>query len=216
MFWPCPGRRPSAKPRSERAPDRTPQQQCGDRPYHFVVHGLWPQYERGFPRECQVPAPRLNRNIMSSMLDLMPSPRLVFNEWDEHGTCSGLGPQGYFDAVRKSYDTTKIPDKFLNVTNYLMVTPDEVEEAFVAANPGHVARGDRGHLRHAAAERSAHLHDQGFAVSRLPGGRPPRLPARQDRDAAGPRQRIISRRSCGLTGSNAARKDAAFSVQGRA
>ena len=25
---------------------------------------------------CQVPAPRLNRNIVSSMLDLMPSPRL--------------------------------------------------------------------------------------------------------------------------------------------
>ncbi len=38
--------------------------------------------------------------------------------------------------MRKSYDTTKIPDKFLNITNYLMVTPDEVEDAFVAANPG--------------------------------------------------------------------------------
>jgi ribonuclease T2 len=120
----------------ERAPDRTPQQQCSSRPYHFVVHGLWPQYERGFPRDCQVPAPRLNRNIVSSMLDVMPSPRLVFNEWDRHGTCSGLGQQGYFDTVRKSYDTTKIPDKFLNITNYLMVTPDEVEDAFVKANPG--------------------------------------------------------------------------------
>jgi ribonuclease T2 len=121
---------------TERSPDRVPQQQCSARPYHFVVHGLWPQYERGFPRDCQVPAPRLNRDIMSSMLDLMPSPRLVFNEWDRHGTCSGLGPQGYFDAVRKSYDMTKIPDKFLNVRSYLMVTPDEVEDAFVAANPG--------------------------------------------------------------------------------
>ena len=121
---------------TERSPDRVPQQQCSARPYHFVVHGLWPQYEHGFPRDCQVPAPRLNRDIMSSMLDLMPSPRLVFNEWDRHGTCSGLGPQGYFDAVRKSYDLTKIPEKFLKVTSYMMVTPDEVEEAFVAANPG--------------------------------------------------------------------------------
>jgi ribonuclease T2 len=120
----------------ERTPDRAPQQQCGERPYHFVVHGLWPQYERGFPRDCRVPAPRLNRNIVSSMLDLMPSPRLVFNEWDRHGTCSGLEPQAYFDAVRKSYASVKIPDKFLNVTNYLTVTPDEVEDAFVAANPG--------------------------------------------------------------------------------
>ncbi len=23
--------------------------QCGTRPYSFVVHGLWPQYEKGFP-----------------------------------------------------------------------------------------------------------------------------------------------------------------------
>ena len=62
--------------------------QCRGRPYSFVVHGLWPQHERGFPRDCQVPAPRLNRNTMTSMLDLMPAPRLVYHEWDQHGTCS--------------------------------------------------------------------------------------------------------------------------------
>src|SRR5436190_23403031 len=43
-------------------------EQCSTaRPYSFVVHGLWPQYESGFPRDCQVPAPRLNRSIMTSM-----------------------------------------------------------------------------------------------------------------------------------------------------
>src|SRR5262245_7548657 len=62
-------------------------EQCGDRPYSFVVHGLWPQYERGFPEFCQTPAPRLSRNIVSSMLDLMPCPQLIFREWDRHGTC---------------------------------------------------------------------------------------------------------------------------------
>src|ERR1700687_6514911 len=41
--------------------------QCGPRPFSFVVHGMWPQYERGFPEFCQVPWPRLNRNIVSSM-----------------------------------------------------------------------------------------------------------------------------------------------------
>ena len=66
------------------------------RPYSFVVHGLWPQYERGFPEYCQNPAPRLDRNIVSSMLDLMPAPRLIFHEWDKHGTCSGLGRSGLF------------------------------------------------------------------------------------------------------------------------
>src|ERR1700729_2986492 len=42
-----------------------PDPQCGPRPYSFVVHGLWPQYERGFPEFCQVPAPRLNRGTVS-------------------------------------------------------------------------------------------------------------------------------------------------------
>jgi ribonuclease T2 len=50
----------------ERGPP--PQQQCSARPYSFVVHGLWPQYEHGFPEYCQVPAPRIDRNIVSSML----------------------------------------------------------------------------------------------------------------------------------------------------
>lgn len=120
----------------ERNGGRSNLQQCGERPYSFVVHGLWPQYERGFPRECQVPAPRLNRNIVNSMLDLMPSPRLVFNQWDRHGTCSGLNGQQYFDLVRKARETVKIPDQFHDLTGYKMVTPAEVEQAFVDANPG--------------------------------------------------------------------------------
>jgi ribonuclease T2 len=120
----------------ERNGGRSNQQQCGERPYAFVVHGLWPQFERGFPRECQVPAPRLNRNIVNSMLDLMPSPRLVFNQWDRHGTCSGLNGQQFFDTVRKARESVKIPDQFHDLSGYKMVTPDEVEQAFVDANPG--------------------------------------------------------------------------------
>jgi len=112
-------------------------EQCATaRPYSFVVHGLWPQYERGFPKDCEVPAPRLNRNIMTSMLDLMPAPRLVFHEWDTHGTCSGLGQQGYFDLVRKARETVKIPEPYTAPKATMTVTPDEVEEAFVKINPG--------------------------------------------------------------------------------
>jgi ribonuclease T2 len=62
---------------AERNFGRRPSQQCSGRPYSFVVHGLWPQHEKGFPEYCQVPAPRLNRNIVSSMLDLMPAPGLI-------------------------------------------------------------------------------------------------------------------------------------------
>jgi ribonuclease T2 len=89
---------------AERGSARGPTLQCGARPYSFVVHGLWPQYDKGFPEYCQVPAPRLYRGIVSSMLDLMPAPRLIYNEWDKHGTCSGLAPRAYFDTVRKARD----------------------------------------------------------------------------------------------------------------
>jgi ribonuclease T2 len=120
---------------------REAREQCGGRPYSFVVHGLWPQYERGFPRDCQVPAPRLNRNLMTSMLDLMPAPRLVYRQWDNHGTCSGLSPQAYFDLVRKARAAVKIPETYATPKAVLSVTPDEIEAAFVDANPGLSRKG---------------------------------------------------------------------------
>jgi ribonuclease T2 len=121
---------------SNRARDR----QCGGRPFSFVVHGLWPQYDRGFPSYCQVPAPRLNRRIVGEMLDLMPSPSLIFHEWDRHGTCSGLSPHAYFETVRRARATVKIPSDYLALSNPITVTPDEVAAAFVKANPG-LSRG---------------------------------------------------------------------------
>jgi ribonuclease T2 len=121
---------------SRRGSRRSRNEQCGDRPYSFVVHGLWPQYERGFPEFCQTPAPRLNRNIVSSMLDLMPSPQLIFREWDRHGTCSGLPARAYFDNVRRARASVKIPEQYLALQDPLTVTPGEVEDAFVKANTG--------------------------------------------------------------------------------
>ena len=124
---------PSPVPVSaDRSPERA-DPQCGARPFSFVVHGLWPQYDKGFPEYCQVPAPRLQREIVSSMLDLMPSPRLIFREWDRHGTCSGLAARAFFDTVRKARAVIKIPPEYLEVTSILTVSPGEVEEAFVKA-----------------------------------------------------------------------------------
>src|SRR5215470_18030656 len=115
---------------------RTPDRQCSGRPFAFVVHGLWPQYERGFPSYCQVPAPRLDRAIVRSMLDVMPSPGLIFHEWDQHGTCSGLSSRAYFETVRKAQAAVRIPPDYLDLSRPVVVSPNEVAEAFVKANPG--------------------------------------------------------------------------------
>jgi len=116
--------------------DRGQQAQCGSRPFSFVVHGLWPQYEHGFPEYCQRPSPRLDRNIMTSMLELMPAPGLIYNEWDKHGTCSGLGERAYFETIRKARAAINIPPDFLHLSEPKTIAPDDIEAAFIKANPG--------------------------------------------------------------------------------
>ncbi len=120
---------------AERRGARAGGPQCGARPYSFVVHGLWPQYDKGFPQYCQIPPPRLDYGIVSSMLDLMPAPHLIFNEWDKHGTCSGLAPRAYFETVRKARAMVKIPPAYVALQQPLSVTPAAVEDAFIKANP---------------------------------------------------------------------------------
>jgi ribonuclease T2 len=119
---------------------RSQQIQCGGRPFSFVVHGLWPQYEHGFPEYCERDS-WLDRNIMTSMLDLMPAPGLIFNEWKKHGTCSGLGARAYFETIRKARAAVKIPPEFIDLSDSKTVSPAEVEEAFVKVNPGLPADG---------------------------------------------------------------------------
>ena len=86
----------------------------GGRPYAFVLHGLWPQHERGWPQDCRssdrgwVPGP-----VAERMLDIMPSKKLIFHEYRKHGTCSGLGVDGYFGLARQLYEKVKIPPRFV-------------------------------------------------------------------------------------------------------
>jgi ribonuclease T2 len=108
------------------------------RPYAFVLHGLWPQRERGWPQECRsadrgwVPGPVADR-----MLDIMPSKRLVFHEYRKHGTCSGLGVDGYFDLSRRLYEKVKVPPRFVHVADErMMVGVGELIGDFLQANPG--------------------------------------------------------------------------------
>jgi ribonuclease T2 len=108
------------------------------RRYAFILHGLWPQFERGWPQDCPtadrgfVPAP-----VAERMLDIMPSKKLVFHEYRKHGTCSGLGIDGYFDLSRKLHDKVKIPADLQNVSDPRMtIAPADLIAKVVAANPG--------------------------------------------------------------------------------
>ncbi|QFR32887.1 ribonuclease T2 [Ancylobacter sp. TS-1] len=117
--------------------ERAEPAQCATaRPFAFVVHGLWPQYKRGWPENCVTPAPYVPEPVLRSMLDIMPSRRLVLHEWRTHGTCATPDPAAYFDLVRRAYAGVTIPAAFRRLDDYRMVSPAEVESAFRADNPG--------------------------------------------------------------------------------
>jgi len=109
--------------------------QCA-RPFAFVVHGLWPQYERGFPSACRSSEPGPSRATVDAVLDVMPSPGLIRHEWQTHGTCSGLSAESYFKVIRKLFEKIRIPEDYRSADRDRMVSPAEVERAFRAANPG--------------------------------------------------------------------------------
>lgn len=110
--------------------------QCdSDRRYGFLVHGLWPQYERGYPEDCPTNVSPAEADIRA-LADLMPARGLVRHEWQKHGACSGLAPAEYLKTIRAARETIRIPAAFQRIDSYKTVSPAEVEAAFVAANPG--------------------------------------------------------------------------------
>lgn len=117
-------------------PKASPQQCQGPTAHRFVVHGLWPQNERGYPQDCVRPAPFVPDSTISGMADLMPSKGLVLHEWRKHGTCTGLPPDSYFDLVRKARARVTVPPEFQQASPPARMTSADIEAAFVKANPG--------------------------------------------------------------------------------
>lgn len=115
------------------------QQQCNrsdGRRFSFILHGLWPQYEKGYPNSCRTARrPFVPQPLIDSMLDIMPSSRLVIHEYRKHGTCSGLDPQGYFGTARRLFESVRIPERYKNPFETQRASPAEVVRDFARANP---------------------------------------------------------------------------------
>lgn len=108
--------------------------QCAvPRRFGFVAHGLWPQYERGYPSSCATGAAP-DAALVDGMLDIMPSPTLVRHEWAKHGSCSGLDPAGYFATLRRAFRAVQIPERYRQPTGAFRVSPAEVRADFRRSN----------------------------------------------------------------------------------
>ena len=101
----------------------------------FVVHGLWPQYERGWPENCATPERDPSRRESQGMEDVMGSGGLAWYQWQKHGRCSGLSAHAYYDAIRAAADRIAIPDVFGHMRDDITLPPAVVEDAFIEANP---------------------------------------------------------------------------------
>jgi ribonuclease T2 len=104
--------------------------------FSFVLHGLWPQYTpRGWPQDCATRSrPFVPRPVINSMLDIMPSDRLIIHEYKKHGTCSGLEPGQYYDLSRKLFTSVMIPQEYQNPFEAKFVSPDDLIAEFKKAN----------------------------------------------------------------------------------
>ncbi len=113
-------------------------EQCGpDAPGGMVVHGLWPQYESGYPEFCDAGPRRIPRAIASGMSDLIPSDDAVFHQWRKHGRCSGQSPEAYFQTVRSAAAKVTVPDLFEAAgRNGARLQASAIETAFIKVNPG--------------------------------------------------------------------------------
>jgi ribonuclease T2 len=102
----------------------------------FILHGLWPQYEEGWPSFCRTVQRDPTRAETAAMADIMGGSGLAFYQWKKHGRCSGLSAPAYFNTARDAFRRVTTPEYLAQVTRRLQVPANVIEEAFLEANPG--------------------------------------------------------------------------------
>ncbi len=107
--------------------------QC-DRPLGWILHGLWPQYHRGYPAHCPTAERPPSRAMTAAMADIMGTPGLAWHEWNKHGVCSGLSAPDYFALSRRAYEQVNRPEVLRKLETAVTLPASLIEEAFLKAN----------------------------------------------------------------------------------
>ncbi len=101
----------------------------------WTLHGLWPQFEDGYPSYCRSGQSDPSRGDTVQMADIMGGSGLAFYQWKKHGRCSGLSAKAYYSTMRQAYDSVVIPPIFAQIRKDLVAPALVIEDAFVEANP---------------------------------------------------------------------------------
>lgn len=101
----------------------------------FVLHGLWPQYEQGWPSYCRTAERDPSRSETAAMADVFGGAGSAFYQWKKHGRCSGLSARDYFALARKAFGSIAISEVFPKINKDLKVPAEVIEGAFLESNP---------------------------------------------------------------------------------
>ena len=126
---------------AETGDDRGDPQCDAGRGITFVLHGLWPQYEDGWPSFCRTGERDPSRAETAAVADVFGGAGAAFYQWKKHGRCSGLSAVDYYATARNVFESITISDIFPRVNRDLRVPADVIEGAFLETNPDLSADG---------------------------------------------------------------------------
>jgi ribonuclease T2 len=110
--------------------------QCDSSNDHgWILHGLWPQYEDGYPQRCRTSFRAPSRTQTGDMADIMGTSGLAWHQWNKHGVCSGLDATDYYAFSRLAYSKVERPAVFRNLDRTVTLPASLIEEAFIQSNP---------------------------------------------------------------------------------
>ena len=116
--------------------------QCGaDKDHGWILHGLWPQFHRGYPSFCKTAERPPSRRMTAEMADIMGTSGLAWHQWRKHGSCTGLSAPAYYALSREAYAQITRPAIFRQLKREVRLPADVVEDAFLEANPDMEADG---------------------------------------------------------------------------
>lgn len=106
-------------------------EQCA-RKLGFVLHGLWPQYQRGYPASCT--RERLDADMEQQFAGLYPSRFLYRHEWEKHGTCSGLSQEAFHQLASDLRQKVRIPADYQSPEEPLRKNSFQLKADMASAN----------------------------------------------------------------------------------
>lgn len=101
----------------------------------FILHGLWPTNYVDYPSYCSNET--ISNELISEFPGLFPTDFLYHHEWEKHGTCTGLDPEGYFLLSQELKGTITIPEVFISPEEPFRMDEPRLIDMFVDVNPAY-------------------------------------------------------------------------------